>query len=144
VAQQRTGQASIDTKVFKIVNSQLQLATRPEAHMDNSDDAIARINVISIGSLAIVFLPGEPFVETALEIERRSPFQHTIVTGYSENSIGYIPTKTAFQLGGYEVGPGKWSFLEPGAEALICKKALQLLQELFNNYYLSHHKLICR
>lgn len=133
LAQGEYGNLSIDTRVFMMAQSQLQLATRPEAHIDRSDDAIARLNAIRIGSLAIVFLPGEPFIETALAIERKSPFKHTIVTGYCENSIGYIPTQSALEAGGYEVGPGKWSFLEKGAEELICKEALRLLQELFND-----------
>jgi hypothetical protein len=101
-------------------------------NITNKLDALARLNAIRVGSLAIIFLPGEPFVETALEIERCSPFAHTIVVGYSENTIGYIPTQQAYREGGYEVGPGKWSFLEIGADMVIRKEAIRLLEELYN------------
>lgn len=91
--------------------------------MTNSNDAIARFAAIRIGSVAILFLPGEPFTDTALQIQQNSPFKHTIVTAYSENNIGYIPTLLASQQGGYEAGPGKWSFLEPGTDAVLIKEA---------------------
>ena len=77
--------------------------------MTNPAGCIARFSALRIGSLAFLFLPGEPFMETAWAIEKDSPFEHTIIVGYSENNIGYIPTEEAFGLGGYEVGPGKWS-----------------------------------
>lgn len=99
----------------------------------NPEDAHARVNAIALGQLAIVFLPGEPFTATALEIENASPFQHTIITAYAENTIGYIPDLKGFAEGGYEAGPGKWSFLETGAAAKLQATALQLLNELKNN-----------
>ena len=122
----------ISTSVFAFANSKIQLAIRPGSNMSNELDALARLNALRIGSLAIIFLPGEPFIETALEIEENSPFEHTIVVGFSENNIGYIPTDEAFNQGGYEIGPGKWSFLETEAYKLIRTKAIQLLEELYN------------
>jgi hypothetical protein len=52
------------------------------------------------------------------------------VVGFGENNIGYIPTGAAFDQGGYEVGPGKWSFLEKGADETIYSAALKILEEL--------------
>ena len=82
--------------------------------------------------MALLFLPGEPFIETAWAIEKDSPFEHTVIIAYSENNIGYIPTEEAFDLGGYEVGPGKWSYLEKGTDKLIYQEAIRLLNELNN------------
>ncbi len=53
-------------------------------------------------STAFVFLPSEVFVEHQLWISSRSPFRNTIVVGYAEPYIGYIPTEEAFDEGGYE------------------------------------------
>ena len=114
-----------------------QLPIRTEMSVMNRADAVARVNVITLGQLAIVFLPGEIFTETALVIEKASPFAQTIVVGFSENNIGYVPTERAFDEGGYETGPGKWSFLPRGADKIIAAKALELLQELYGQEYVS-------
>lgn len=86
--------------------------------------------MLSFGDLAIVFLPGEPFVETAFDIEAQSPFPVTIVGGFGENNIGYLPTEAAFDEGGYETGPGKWSFLPRGSDNVLRLNALELLNRL--------------
>jgi len=130
-AQKQEGKVEIDTSEFKFIHSELQLSTRKEAGITNANDAIARLSIISIGSLAIIFLPGEVFIETAFEIENNSPFELTVIAGFGENNIGYLPTKAAFNEGGYEVGPGKWSFLEPGTDQLLAREAMRLLKELY-------------
>jgi len=130
VAQEKSGLQIIDTSIFDFVYSEKQLPIRPEAKMDNPKDGIARISAIRIGPLAILFLPGEPFIETAFDIEKYSPFEHTIIAGFSENNIGYIPTEVAFEEGGYEIGPGKWSFLAKGSDHIITDEALRLLNKL--------------
>ena len=122
---------TMDSTDFAFVKSKLQLPIRQGTGITNSLDALARFSAIRIGGLAIVFLPGEPFVETALEIEKHSPFAWTIVAAYSENNIGYIPTEEGFEQGGYEAGPGKWSYLEKGTDKVISREALRLLNELY-------------
>jgi neutral ceramidase len=131
IANLRQREKAVDTTMFRFAHQQLVLAERKEAKMTNRLDACARLSAIRIGSLAILFLPGEPFVETALAIEKSSPFEQTIVVGFGENNIGYIPTEEAFSLGGYEVGPGKWSFLEKGADKKIYDCAMKLLEVLY-------------
>lgn len=93
------------------------------------DDYMTRINIIVLGCLVIVFLPGEPFVQTGLEIESLSPFSHTLVVGYSENSVGYIPPFHIFNEGGYETGPGKWSYLGIDSEFMIKQNVAAMLLE---------------
>lgn len=115
---------------FSHIHSEMQLPVRSEAGTTPAPDALARLNAIAIGSLALVFIPGEPFTETALAIERDSPFEHTIVTAYAENTIGYVPTARAFEEGGYETGPGKWSYLGKEAETLIITEAQRILTAL--------------
>jgi neutral ceramidase len=129
---QEQGRLFIESSGFRSVYHEMKMPVTAEMKLANEKDALARLNVISIGPLAIVFIPGEPFVETALAIEKDSPFKHTIIAAYAENTIGYIPTLQASREGGYEAGPGKWSFLEKGTDALITKEVLRLLKELFN------------
>jgi hypothetical protein len=116
---------------FAFATCQQQFAIREHSGVSNSADGIARISVIRLGKIALVFLPGEPFTETALQIESESPFDHTIIIGFSENNIGYIPTAEAFREGGYEVGPGKWSFIQEDAHQIVQSRAVGLLKELY-------------
>lgn len=127
LAQQQRGVPCEGT--FRYMHSEVHLPVRSEVGMPAAE-ALARFNVIAIGPLALVFIPGEPFTETALAIEQASPFEHTIVVAYAENTIGYVPTATAFEEGGYETGPGKWSYLGEEAEELIIAEALRLLTVL--------------
>jgi len=112
---------------FKHIRRNIQLHPRifPDAPM--LTDCLARINIIRLGDLSIVFLPGEPFVQTGLDIETQSLFKNTLVAGYCENSIGYIPPEYAFEEGGYETGPGRWSYLDTSAESLLKQGALDML-----------------
>jgi len=130
VVQQMKNMKAVDTSVFKTASSVLQFPIRQETGIINLRDAIARFSALRIGEIALLFLPGEPFTETAWAIEKDSPFQNTVIIAYSENNIGYIPTEEAFDLGGYEAGPGKWSYLEKGTDKLIYNEAIRLLNEL--------------
>jgi hypothetical protein len=58
---------------------------------------------IRIGDAAIIAMNGEVFVDYALDFDARSPFRQTIVLGYSNGCIGYVPTEGAYIEGGYEV-----------------------------------------
>jgi neutral ceramidase len=132
LVQQMKDLTAVDTSIFRAINSVLQLPMRQETGITNAQEGIARFNALRIGTTGILFLPGEPFIETAWAIEKDSPFQYTVIIAYSENNIGYIPTEEAFDLGGYEAGPGKWSYLEKGTDKLIYKEAIRLLHELNN------------
>lgn len=108
------------------------LPSRSFPDVPSPADCIARINVIRLGTLSIVFLPGEPFVQTGLDIEEASPFEHTLVAGYCENSVGYIPPLSAFDEGGYETGPGRWSYLDQPAASLLKKAAGEMVLKVTN------------
>ncbi len=132
VVQNKTALSSIDVSAFDFACCNVQLSPRPGADITNANDAVARFSAIRIGSLAIVVLPGEPFVEIAFDIENTSPFEHTIVVGFGENNIGYVPTEKAYEEGGYEIGPGKWSFAPKGTDKLVSQTAIDLLNKLYN------------
>lgn len=87
-----------------------------------------RIGAARIGNAALVFLPGEPFLEIALAIRKTSPANFTAVVGYADDYIGYIPTDLAFKNGGYETSPGRWSRLAPGSEKVVVEAASALLR----------------
>ena len=53
--------------------------------------------------IGLVTAPGEIFTEIGHSIIARSPFEHTFYTSYTDGTIGYVPTRSAYGEGGYEV-----------------------------------------
>ena len=90
----------------------------------------SEIQVVSLGDIALVSIPGELFVEYGLEIKKKSPFPHTFIIGYANDYVGYIPTLEAFQEGGYEVRLGLASKLDPKAGEMITGIVLEMLDRL--------------
>ena len=63
----------------------------------------AEVQVIGLGDVALVGIPGELFVELGLDIKERSAPTKVLVCGYANGDIGYIPTREAYSQGGYEI-----------------------------------------
>ena len=64
-----------------------------------------RYQVVQIGPMVAVAIPGELFVEYALEMKRRvaqDTGRPMILVGYANDYIGYIITPRADKTGGYE------------------------------------------
>ena len=83
----------------------------------------------SINDAHIVGLPGEVFVEYALQIKKLRP--NVFVAGYANGNVGYVPTASAFKEGGYEVDLAYKLYgeqmLTPKAEKIILSAASRLL-----------------
>lgn len=88
------------------------------------------VQAIRIGDVAIVSFPGEPFVELGLAVKQFSPAALTIIAGYANDPIGYVPTDEAFDEGGYEVTPPA-CILEKGAARALVEAAWRLLLKLY-------------
>jgi neutral ceramidase len=85
------------------------------------------IQVLRIGSIALVGLPGEPFVEGGLRIKLASPTFPTYIV-HNTNHAAYLPTREAFQRGGYETRAGLIAKFAPEALDLVVAAAIRLLQ----------------
>lgn len=86
------------------------------------------VQVISLGDvIAWVSLPGEVFVELGLEIKQDSPFQHTIIAELANGSIGYIPSRRAYNQGNYEVVSARCA---EGSGEMLVDAAVRLLKTL--------------
>ena len=97
------------------------------------------VQVIQIGELALVGLPGEMFNEFGVYIKKKSPFKNTMVMGLANASAGYFPTRISFTQGpegftpmitGYETTPGT-TYYDIGAGELLAESAVRQLQQLF-------------
>ena len=60
------------------------------------------ITVIGIGDVAIVGYGGEPFTQYVTDIRKDNPELFIIASCNTNGEAGYMPTKEAFEEGGYE------------------------------------------
>ena len=86
-----------------------------------------RSTITTVSNLALISVPAEPFCWIGTEVKRRSPFTHTLFSGYSNGSWSYIPTAEAFAEGGYEVGV---SLFSPQAAVTLVDEAVALLEQM--------------
>jgi len=84
------------------------------------------VQVLGLGDLAIVGIPGEYFVEFGLQLKQQSPAPATFVIELANGSIGYIPTAAALAEGGYEGSSARFS---PEAGQKLADAALEMLAD---------------
>jgi hypothetical protein len=127
--EQLSGKSEEPTEREQFLNSVKKRRILDLAEMAKNGDTIPLdVQVFRISNdIAIVTLPGEMFVEHQLTIKNLSPFQNTIVVELANASVAYIPNKTAFSQGGYEVVNSR---LAPGGGEMMVEAALQMLKEL--------------
>lgn len=95
--------------------------------------ARAEVTVLSLGEVRIVALPGEDFVELGLEIKEKAGHPAIMVLAYANGCPGYIPHRSAYATGGYEVADshrfyGYPSGFAPEAGERLVAEALALLE----------------
>ncbi len=94
------------------------------------------VQVLRVGQLMLVSAPGELFVELGLAVKAavEEPFA-CLLCGFGNDNIGYIPTRRAYPLGGYEVTDaykyyGYPAALAPEAGEMYVETARELIQRL--------------
>lgn len=96
--------------------------------MDGSSPLVRLpIRFLRINDTMIWSAPVEMFCEIADAVRDRSPFPHTFYFGYTNGWIGYLPTKAAFEEGGYEP---KTSVFTGAAEQDVRDGVITYLQSL--------------
>ena len=81
---------------------------------------------IRIDDAVFVAVPAEVFVEIGLQLKRTAAYKLFIV-GIANGYIGYLPTKEAYDVGGYEVVSSK---CRPEAAGKLIEQVLHLEQRL--------------
>jgi hypothetical protein len=59
------------------------------------------LSAMRLGTLGLVFHSGELYGYYGLAIRRDSPFANTLVVGYTDDLIGYVPDPMAYEKGEY-------------------------------------------
>ncbi len=91
-----------------------------------------RLQIVRLGDIALVGIPGEMFARLGLELRRRSPFRHTCIIGLANEQISYIPDCKAYADGGYQTWVGWHSMLEVGDGEAMVDQAVAMLNELYD------------
>lgn len=87
------------------------------------------IEAIRIGDVGFTVAPYEMFDTTGMNIKSGSPFKMTVLIGYATGAYGYMPTKEAFEHGGYETHN---CYYVPGTAEELEELYLGMLNELYN------------
>ena len=126
----------------RVAGEVLQL---PLAEGSDEDAKPVEIQALRVGDLGLVGIPAEYFVELQLDIKARSPLPRTCVLELANGSIGYVPTRAAFDENmahvsstrmerfdhlGYEVRSALSRGYLPGVGEAIADGAVRLLQQL--------------
>lgn len=85
------------------------------------------VSAVTVGGLALVGMPGEPFCEVGVHVRGVSPYAMTMVCCLTNGCDGYYPTAEAFEQGGYE--PAGTRFPKGIAE-ILRDTAVELLQKI--------------
>jgi hypothetical protein len=85
----------------------------------------AEVQAWRFDDLALVTAPGEIFCEIGTRVKERSPLGRTFFVGYANGYMGYVPVRTAYDEGGYEVTHA--CQVDPEAGERLEQAALELL-----------------
>ena len=89
---------------------------------------VGEIATLRFSDVALVMTPGEVFAQIGKQIKEGSPLTDTIFVGYTDGSIGYVPTPDAYPEGGYEVE--RACRVSPDASRMMIQEAQRQLNEL--------------
>ena len=106
------------------------LLTLPNRHGNKSTD-VGVLTVLINGDLALVAIPGEPFIQHQLDLTAKSPVANSFILGLAYHGQGtpfvvYIPTAQAVKEGGY--GASECSFLAADAGEKMIQEALTQIE----------------
>ena len=110
------------------------LLTIPHRHGTQRTE-VGLLTVVIQRDLALVAIPGEPFIQHQLDLTAKSPVPNAFILGLAYHGKGtpftvYIPTVKAVKEGGY--GAAECSFLAADAGENLVNEAVLRIQALTN------------
>ena len=94
--------------------------------------AQAPFSLMTIGTdFGILFVPGELFTEIGMEIKKRAPLANLMVCCYANGVLGYMPTRKAFEEGGYEALVASFFYGRPAFAADVADAIISAADRLF-------------
>jgi hypothetical protein len=86
------------------------------------------IQILRIGDIYLLGLPGEILVEVGLEMKRQAGVENLFIVTLCNDTIGYVCHAEAYDEGGYESGTA--TNLAKGAGEHLANEALDLLGQM--------------
>lgn len=114
-------QRFIDTKIYDAGMSALL------KRIEERGIQPAEVQVLSIGNVSVVGVPAEYFVEHGLRIKEATWPRRTLISSCTNGMVGYLPTRHAFDRGGYETTFAGSSRHAPEAGDMIADAAIDLI-----------------
>lgn len=91
--------------------------------------------VLLVGDVAFAGQASETFVEIGLAVQQQSPLPRTVPLGYTNGCVGYMPTASSYEEGGYEVEQafkfyGRLLMHSPDSESIVTNWLIRQLHRL--------------
>lgn len=102
---------------------------RKAIHLPNEDVAV-QVTSVRLGDILIHYLPGEYFGYYSLYLKKHSICKHTIICELSNKKIGYICTKEARRMGGYDASPSSYIIMDENAGDLVLDAVKENMEKL--------------
>jgi hypothetical protein len=84
------------------------------------------VTCLKLGSIAVLHMPGELFVEYQLAAQKMRPDSPVLMAAYGDYGPGYIGMAHSYLQGGYETGPV--SRVAPEVEGVLMAAMRELLR----------------
>lgn len=108
--------------------AQFAAAALDEIRTGGAAERTTDMAAFRIGPVGFLSLPGEFFVEDGLRIKREAVSAVTFPLGICGDYLGYFPTESAFDEGGYEAACARF---QPGTADDWCTAGIAALNRLF-------------
>lgn len=103
--------------------------TLPVRPASSSGDSIStEIQVLRLGGVYLVGLPGEVLVEVGTAIKRKAGVENLFIVTLANDAVGYVCHREAYEQGGYE--PELGTNLAKGAGEIMIEQTLALINEM--------------
>ncbi|MBN1507996.1 MAG: neutral/alkaline non-lysosomal ceramidase N-terminal domain-containing protein [Sedimentisphaerales bacterium] len=111
--------------ILKAMRREVTLPVKPSSCP--GDRVTTEIQVLRLGSIYLLGLPGEVLVEVGLAIKKRAGIDGLFIVTLANDAVGYICHRQAYEQGGYE--PEAGTHLAKGAAEILVEEALALINE---------------
>lgn len=91
------------------------------------------VQAFALDDVGVIACPGEMFAQFGVELSQASSLKPLFKIELANDYIGYVPTRQAFDEGGYETWFARSSQLVPETGDLMMETALRLLTALSNS-----------
>lgn len=117
---------------LEAIRNEIQFPAKRIEVSDNQDNAnpaqeiiTTEIQLLRLGDICILGLPGEVLAEVGFQIRKRSNLDKLVLVSLCNDAIGYVCHQEAYEEGGYE--PGSATHLAKGAGEILIDAALDLI-----------------